>query len=102
MRVFITGGSDGQLYSELHRTCSPEFEIIDTGSERLDITDSARVDQLVSDLAPDCIINAAAYTAVDKAEEDVELAYAVNESGVVNLAKAACHSDSAFNVYQSG
>jgi len=89
MRVFVTGGSDGQLYSELHRSCFPGFEIIDPGSERLDITDSAKVAQVISDTAPDCIINAAAYTAVDKAEEDVELAYAINEQGVVNLATAA-------------
>jgi len=89
MRVFITGGSDGQLYSELHRSRFAEFEIIDTGGERLDVTDGNRVDELIADVAPDCIINAAAYTAVDKAEEDVELAYALNEHAVVNLARAA-------------
>ena len=89
MRVFITGGFDGQLYSELHRTCFPGFEIIDAGEERLDVTDNVAVNRLIGEVAPDCIINAAAYTAVDKAEADVELAYAVNEQGVVNLARAA-------------
>jgi dTDP-4-dehydrorhamnose reductase len=55
----------------------------------LDITVAIAVEQFVSVLKPDVIINAAAYTAVDKAESEVELAYAVNQYGVAHLAKAA-------------
>ena len=44
--------------------------------------------QRISDFKPDVVINAAAYTAVDKAESDADAAYAVNELGVKNLAQA--------------
>ncbi len=92
MRVFITGGSSGQLYCEMLRSCPAGVEIIDQGEQRLDITDEALVKQLIKESNPQYIINAAAYTAVDKAEEEhnITAAYAVNEQGVVNLAQAAC------------
>lgn len=91
MKVLVTGGSSGQLHSELLRTCPGAIEIVDTGTERLDITDAQAVDAAVADSSAECIVNAAAYTAVDKAEEEgnIDAAFAVNEHGVVNLAKAA-------------
>lgn len=91
MRVFITGGSDGQLYCELLLSCPQGVEIIDQGEQRLDITDQASVERVIKQAAPEYIINAAAYTAVDKAEdeENIAAAFAVNEQGVVNLAQAA-------------
>ncbi len=91
MRVLVTGGTSGQLYSELLRTCPDSLELLTTGSERLDITDSTAVQNVVSDLSPAYIINAAAYTAVDNAEDEsnIDAAYAVNEHGVANLATAA-------------
>jgi dTDP-4-dehydrorhamnose reductase len=54
----------------------------------LDITRQDRVDEVISSFTPDLVINAAAYTAVDKAECEIEAAYAVNEKGPANLAKA--------------
>ncbi len=54
-----------------------------------DITDSDAVDKTVAEFAPDVIINCAAYTAVDKAEDDVETANKVNNIASVNLANAA-------------
>ncbi len=91
MKVLVTGGTTGQLYSELLRTCPDAIEIVSTGGERLDITDASAVDAAVSDLSPAYIINAAAYTAVDNAEEEKnrDAAYAVNEHGVANIATAA-------------
>ena len=53
-----------------------------------DITDSAAVDALVADFAPDVVINAAAYTAVDQAESDEAAAYLVNATGPALLAAA--------------
>jgi len=95
MRVFITGGRNGQLYGEMLRSCPAGIEIIDQGEQRLDITDEALVERLITESKPEYIINAAAYTAVDKAEEEqnIAAAYAVNEQGVVNLAQAACACD---------
>lgn len=89
MKVLITGGRNGQLYSELLRTCPDNYTIIDTGPERLDITNTEAVEVAVSAGKPDCIINAAAYTAVDKAEEDQQNAYAVNDEAVGHLLDAA-------------
>lgn len=89
MKVLLTGGKSGQLWSELHRTRPEQIELVDAGKERLDITDSERLASVVRELNPDVIINAAAYTAVDKAESESAEAYAVNEQGVINLCEAA-------------
>lgn len=67
---------------------------------QLDITDEKRVHEVIKDLQPDCVINAAAYTAVDKAEDEPELAFAVNEHGAKNIA-AACELDGARMIHIS-
>ncbi|MEE9322770.1 MAG: dTDP-4-dehydrorhamnose reductase [Granulosicoccus sp.] len=88
MRVFITGSDIGQLYWELTRT-APSTVSLCQPSEMLDITDRDAVLRMVKALAPDVILNAAAYTAVDKAESDTATAQAVNADGVRYLAEAA-------------
>jgi len=88
MQVLLTGSERGQLYWELQRT-KPDSVDIHAPEPRLDVTDAVAVEQCVADTQPDVIINAAAYTAVDKAETEPEAAYAVNETAVVNLANAA-------------
>ena len=88
MQVLLTGSERGQLFWELKR-CKPENVTLIIPEPRLDITDEAAVTQCVTDTTPDVIINAAAYTAVDKAESDAEGAYAVNEHAVSYLANAA-------------
>ena len=69
------------------------FDFIAFTREELDITDRCLVEQQVKLHSPDAIINAAAYTAVDKAEHDSGRAFDVNQNGPQNLAKAASHAD---------
>lgn len=88
VKVLITGAA-GQVGSELVKSAPAGFEVVGYNSSELDITNIQQVRQIVAEQAPALIINAAAYTAVDKAEIDVERAYAVNETGVKNLAQAA-------------
>ncbi|QQD21917.1 dTDP-4-dehydrorhamnose reductase [Oceanospirillaceae bacterium ASx5O] len=88
VKVLITGAA-GQVGSELVKLAPAGFEVVGYNSSELDITNVQQVQQIVAEQAPALIINAAAYTAVDKAETDVERAYAVNETGVNNLAHAA-------------
>jgi dTDP-4-dehydrorhamnose reductase len=88
MRVLITG-AQGQLGHELMRLAPQGFETVGMGSAELDISDAERVAVLVAELQPQLIINAAAYTAVDKAESEMERAWAVNRDGVAHLAVAA-------------
>lgn len=92
MRVFITGTDSGQLHWELLRT-KPENVTLLALPERLDITDRARVLEAVKGLRPDIIINAAAYTAVDKAESDTATAKAVNTTAVETLCMAAAEAN---------
>jgi len=89
MKILVTG-SNGQLGQHLSRALakSPWHFVLLTHQD-LDITSEQSVFELVADHAPDIIINAAAYTAVDKAETHPELAYAVNTQGAGFLASAA-------------
>ena len=86
-RVLITG-ADGQLGYELQRTVPEGYECIATDKDDLDITDIDAVSAFILEAKPDVIINSAAYTAVDKAEEEVDLATAINTTGAANLAQA--------------
>ena len=88
MQVLITGSDRGQLHWELRRT-APTGVMLSVPSVRLDITDADAVRAAAETSQPDVIINAAAYTAVDTAESEPDLAHAVNELGVRNLAEAA-------------
>lgn len=87
MKVLVTG-KGGQLAWELEQTVPTGYELISLGIKELDITQSAQVNDIFTQHQPDIVINAAAYTAVDKAESDQALAYAVNETGAKNLALA--------------
>jgi len=87
MKVIITGAA-GQVGWELQRTVPDEIELIALQRTDLDITDAQQVSQLFQREKPDWIINAAAYTAVDKAELESELAYRINRDGAANLAVA--------------
>ena len=88
MKILVTG-ANGQLGLSLQDTAPEDADIIAAGSAELDICDAGKVADFVAGHRPDLIINAAAYTAVDKAESDEDAAFAVNEGGVRNLAAAA-------------
>ncbi|OEO25415.1 dTDP-4-dehydrorhamnose reductase [Pseudomonas sp. J237] len=88
MRVLITG-AQGQVGQELIRLAPADFSVIGLGSSELDISNPEQVVSQISELKPQLIINAAAYTAVDKAETDSERAYVVNAKGAENLAASA-------------
>lgn len=85
-KVLITGGN-GQLGYELQRTVPSGYQCIVTDVADLDITQADAVKTYVAETKPDIIINSAAYTAVDKAEEEKDLAIAINTTGAANLAQ---------------
>ncbi|MCE9686731.1 dTDP-4-dehydrorhamnose reductase [Shewanella sp. AS16] len=91
MKILIAG-KNGQLgrclVNQLEAQTDISFLALDR--EQLDITDPIQVNKIVTEFQPNIIINAAAYTAVDKAEQDTKLVYSVNRDGPQNLALAAC------------
>ncbi|MFC1844493.1 dTDP-4-dehydrorhamnose reductase [Thermodesulfobacteriota bacterium] len=87
MKVVITG-ADGQVGWELQQTLPADVEITALGRSDLDITDGSAVTSVIAELHPDLVINAAAYTAVDKAEKEADKAYNVNVDGAANIARA--------------
>lgn len=89
MRMIVIG-AQGQVGWELTRR-APEFghTVLPWDQAELDITDAAAVDQALNASSADVVINAAAYTAVDKAEQEPEQAFAVNRDGPAHLA-ATC------------
>lgn len=93
MKILITG-ANGMLAKEVRERFEDNNEIILTDVEELDITDENAVLNFIINTKPECIINCAAYTAVDKAEENIELASRINADGPINLAEAAKEIDS--------
>jgi len=88
-KVLITG-SNGQLGNEI-RVLAPMYPAIEmtfTDVDELDICDAGAVDAFVNASSFDVVINCAAYTAVDKAETDKDLAFRINALAVGNLARA--------------
>ncbi|GKW13274.1 NAD(P)-dependent oxidoreductase [Pectobacterium carotovorum subsp. carotovorum] len=88
MKILLTG-ANGQLGRCFQDRLPVGWKILATDSSELDITDLAHVEQAVKDFQPDAIVNAAAYTAVDKAESEPELAEKINTTGPENLAVVA-------------
>ena len=88
MKILITG-ANGMLAKEVKEKFSEGNELTLTDVAELDITNEKMVYDFITNLKPDLIINCAAYTAVDKAEENLELADRINGDGPTNLAKAA-------------
>lgn len=91
MKILITG-ANGMLAKAVIKKFENE-ELILTDVEELDITDLMKVQEFVKKTKPDLVINCAAYTAVDRAEEQKELAYKINAIGPKNLAIASKEND---------
>jgi dTDP-4-dehydrorhamnose reductase len=92
LKILITGknGQVGKcLVEQINKM--PDITLLALGRDQLDIIDEVQVHNIVVDFQPDIIINAAAYTAVDKAEQENKLAYAINRDGPKHLAVAANH-----------
>ncbi|WP_413725041.1 dTDP-4-dehydrorhamnose reductase [Sodalis sp. RH16] len=88
MKILLTG-ANGQL-GRCFQDCIPiGWNILATDSNKLDITSREQVQTVVETFQPDVIVNAAAYTAVDKAESEPEIASLVNKIGPQNLALEA-------------
>ncbi len=90
MRVALLGAG-GMLASDLAALSPPTVTLHALGIAELDVTDDRAVTQVLYEMRPDVIINASAYTNVDSAEDDAELAFAVNghAPGVIGTAAKA-------------
>ncbi len=88
MKIFLFG-KNGQVGWELNRSLQPLGEVIALGRDDADFSDPESLRQIVQDISPDVIVNAVAYTAVDKAEEEEELAAKVNSIAPGVLAEEA-------------
>jgi dTDP-4-dehydrorhamnose reductase len=88
MRVLVLGAS-GQVGRAVTRTLSGQHEVIATTHAELDIANSDAVRRAMDDAAPDWIVNAAAYTAVDLAEDEAARASAINDTAVGIIGAAA-------------
>lgn len=88
LRVLVAG-RQGQLARCLADLARPGLSIIAAGRPEMDIADASSVARTMASVRPDVVINAAAYTAVDKAEDDAAAASRVNETGAGILAAAA-------------
>lgn len=87
MKILVTG-AQGQLGKEITRQFEAKYELLLHDFDTLDIADFKAVRTLIFEAKPDVIINAAAYTNVEKAEEDATTAFRVNALGAQNLALA--------------
>lgn len=86
MKLLLTG-AQGQVGWEFNQLCQHSaHQLIALGSKELDIGNQRQVEDVITLHAPDIVINAAAYTAVDKAESEPELAFRVNRDGPAHLA----------------
>lgn len=95
-RNVLVTGSNGQLGSELKRLVDIDpgnnFKFFFTDVDTLDITDIDSLEEYVKANSIKYIVNCAAYTAVDKAEEDIDLCYKINRDAVINLGKVAANN----------
>jgi dTDP-4-dehydrorhamnose reductase len=96
MKALVTGAG-GQLASELVAAPPPGWTVQTISERELDIRDAAAVHAAVAASAPDLLLNAAAYTAVDRAESEADVAFAVNREGAANLARAATRVGARFS-----
>jgi dTDP-4-dehydrorhamnose reductase len=87
VKALITG-SGGQVGRALAAAAPASVDVLALNHHDLDIGDAASVAACLDRFAPDVILNAAAYTAVDKAEQEPDAAKRVNETGALNLARA--------------
>jgi dTDP-4-dehydrorhamnose reductase len=98
MRNILVTGSNGQLGNSIREIAGsfPQYHFHFTDIDELDITDAQAVKKMVKEHDIRCIINAAAYNAVDRAESEPQVANLLNAEAVGNLALAAAQADALF------
>lgn len=91
MKTILVTGANGQLGNSIRQLSAgyPQFAFVFTDVDTLDICDAQAVDAFVREKQADYILNCAAYTAVDKAEEEEALCLRINRDAVRNLGEAA-------------
>ena len=94
MKKILLTGVNGQVGHSL-KTKLFNFEVVALSREQLDLTKAHDIKRVVREIKPDLIINPAAYTAVDKAESEPELAYAINATAAQILAEEAAKLNAA-------
>ena len=99
MKILLLG-KDGQVGWELQRSLATLGEVVACGREHADLNNGEKLRDLVRELAPQIVVNAAAYTAVDKAETEPVKAYQVNAEAVAVLAEE-CKKINAWFVHYS-
>ncbi len=100
MKILLLG-KDGQLGWELQRSLATLGEVVACGRDEADLTNLTALRALVRKISPQVIVNAAAYTAVDKAESEPDRALLINSEAVDLLAKEACLLDARFIHYST-
>ena len=86
MKVLVTGVK-GQLgYDVVNELKKRNMEAVGVDIDEMDITDASSVNSVITKAAPDAVIHCAAYTAVDAAEDNVDLCRRVNRDGTQNIA----------------
>lgn len=99
MKLLISG-ANGQLGLALTRRLSGEHDVLALGRDEFDLADANACRETLQREQPDVLLNCAAYTAVDRAESEPELAYAINAEGPAHLARA-CNDLGIFLVHFS-
>lgn len=89
MRIAVTGKSGQVVTSLLERGAAVGHEMITLGRPKMDLSDPDTVLRAIEGAAPDAVVSAAAYTAVDRAESESDVAHAVNARGASAVAEAA-------------
>ena len=101
MKKILVTGANGMLGQDLCPILQDNgYDVVETDVKTLDITNSENIDKIFSEEKPDIVIHCAAYTNVDKAEEDIDTARLINSKGTENIAKA-CKKYDATMVYIS-
>lgn len=100
MKILLLG-KDGQVGRELQRTLLPFGEVLAFNRNQADLENLTELDQLLRAQTPDLIVNAAAYTAVDKAESDQAAAFRINAEAVAVIAEYAFQNNVLFVHYST-
>lgn len=100
-------GAGGQVGAELRRRLADDFDVVATsragveGDRALDVSDPAAIEAVIRDVAPVVVVNASAYTAVDRAETDASIAFAVNADAPAAMARACADVGAHFVHYST-